>query len=259
LCRSSRRDDAAVLIGQQLASPRFGAVGVLVTQPLNVALRGLATVPHAALDERPPASGEEIGVIVFDRERHANGREAAFLRPEPAALATLAAQLHRRGVRHLVVVTPHAPATLPDALKRGLATLDEQAVAALGFAHLLIVRPAHASPRERAAHAAQRLADWVLSQLHLMIPQRDKPVRAGKVARLVAHLAARLPDAPGGTRVLPPEAVWDAAQAPDVEDYARDWLLNGAATSPSGLPPAPAAAPPSSAAGSRSPSRPARR
>jgi hypothetical protein len=214
----------AAVLEELLASRRFAQVAVLVTQPLNVALRGLATVPHEALHGPAADVPEDLAIVVFDRERHANGREDAFLRPGPAALPALASRLHARGVRDLVVVMPHAPATLPDALKRGLASLDEHAVAALGFEHLLIVRSAHAPPRVRASSAPQRVADWVLSQLHLMIPQREKPVRAAKVAQLVVRLAVQLPHVAGGTRVVPPEVVWEAAQAPDAERYVAEWL-----------------------------------
>lgn len=214
----------AAVLEKLLASPVFAQVAVLVTQPLNAALRGLVCVQDSTLGALPGRSGEDSAVIVFDRQRHANGREQAFLRPQPHDLPALAAALRRRGIRHLVVVLPHAPATLPEALKKGLASLDEQAVAALGFEHLVIVRSAQTPAPERSAGVLQKLADWVLSQLQLMIPQRDKPVRAGKVAHFVAQLAGLLPTAPPGTRVVPPELVWIAAQSSDVAGLVRDWL-----------------------------------
>jgi len=213
----------AAVLEELLASRRYTQVGVLVTQPVNAALRGLATVPDESL-AGPVAVPEDVAVVVFDRERHANGREAAFLRPEPAALPALASTLRARGVRDLIVVMPHAPAALPEALKHGLATLDEQAVAALGFEHLLIVRSARAPATLRATSLLQRVADWVLSQLHLMIPQREKLVRPAKVAQFVAQLAAQLPHAASGTRIVPPDVVWEASQAPDVECHAAQWL-----------------------------------
>jgi hypothetical protein len=113
---------------------------------------------------------------------------------------------------------------LPDALKRGLATLDEHAVAALGFDHLVFVRTAQAPAAVKAASVPQRVADWVLSQLQLMIPQRDRPVRAQKVAQFVVQLAVQLPGSVHGTRVVPPELVWEAGQSKDVATVARDWL-----------------------------------
>jgi hypothetical protein len=215
----------AAVLEQLLAGRAFGAVAVLVTQPLSAALRGLMPVLDTSLAWPAPAvPGEDTAVVVFDRERHANGREQAFWRPDPAGLPVLAAALQQRGVRHLIVVMPHAVATLPQALKRGLASLDEQAVAALGFDHLVFVRSAQAHGAPRSARLLQRLADWVLSQLLLMIPQRDKPVRALKVAQFTAQLAAQLPLARPGTRIVPPELLWEAAQSGDIATLANDWL-----------------------------------
>jgi len=208
-----------------LASGAFAQVAVLVEQPLNVALRRLVAVPLRSLDEAlTRGEAEDTAIVVFDRERHANGREQAFARPRPEALPALAAQLHRRGVRRLVVVVPHAAASLPQALRQGLANLDEHAVASLGFEHLVFIRSAQASQAQREEGAMQRLAHWVLAQLQLMIPQRDKPVRPAKIAQFAAQLAAQLPQAPHGTRVVPPEVVWEAAQARDVQALAHDWL-----------------------------------
>jgi hypothetical protein len=213
----------AEVLEELLASRGFAQVAVLVTQPVNAALRGLSTVMAASL-ARPTGPGEDTALVVFDRERHANGREAAFLRPEPAALPALAAALRRRGVRSLIVVMPHASATLPDALKRGLASLDEHAVAALGFDHLVFVRSAQAPTAVRAASAPQRVADWVLSQLQLMIPERERPVRARKVAEFVTQIALQLPRSAPGTRVAAPELVWEAGQGKDAGALAARWL-----------------------------------
>ncbi|HEV7915815.1 MAG TPA: hypothetical protein VGP22_18790, partial [Albitalea sp.] len=75
-----------------------------------------------------------------------------------------------------------------------------------------------------ASNAGQRVADWVLAQLQLMVPQRDKPVRAQKVAQFVAQLALRLPAGPAGTRVVPPEVVWESSQTKDIAGLVDDWL-----------------------------------
>lgn len=222
----------AAVLEQLLAGGGFSRVAVLVTQPLNAALRGLVTVGADTLEAPAADHGEDTAIVVFDRERHANGRERAFLRPAPQDLPALAAALRRRGVCRLVVVMPHAPATLPEALKQGLANLDEHAVAALGFEQLVFVRSAQASAAGAAAHPLQRVGDWVLSQLSVMIPQRDKPVRPRKVAQFVAALARALPQAPTGTRVVPPELVWDASQAGDVAMVVDDWLHGRATAEP---------------------------
>jgi len=232
----------AAVIEQLLASRAFVQVSVLVTRPLNAALLGLAPVLWAPAQSAPDAgaisaagetmangnAADETALIVFDRERHANGREQAFMRPDPAQLPALAAWLKARGVRRLLVVLPHAPAALPQALKAGLANLDEHAVAQLGFEHLLLMRPAQAGPAPRAAQPLQRVADWVLAQLQFMVPARDKPVHSTLVARFATQLAAALPAAPPGTRVLPPEIVWEAAQAADLAGFARLWLAGHA-------------------------------
>jgi len=213
----------SALLEQLLAGRHFSQVSVLVTQPLQAALRGLVPVMwHGA--QVAAASLGHTAVVVFDRERGANGREEAFFKPQPEQLAALAASLKARGVRHLLVVMPHAQATLPHALKRGLASLDEHAVATLGFEHLVFMRSAQAPSQVRHAHPAQRLAHWMLSQLQMMVPQREQPVRAQKVAQFAAHLAAQLPTSPPGTRVVPPEVVWEAAQASNIGAVAARWL-----------------------------------
>jgi hypothetical protein len=213
----------AAVLEQLLATRGFSEVSVLVTQPLGSALQGLATLMFDRLAEPTPAA-EDTALVVFDRVRHANGREQAFLRPEPEQLAAIAAALRSRGVRHLIVVLPHAPASLPDALKYGLANLDEQAVAELGFERLLFMRSAQAASRVSASRFLQRVADWVLSQLQVMVAQREQPVRASKVAQFAAQLALQLPWSPPGTRVVPPEVVWEAGQTKDVSGLADDWL-----------------------------------
>jgi len=215
----------AAVLEQLLASRAFAQVAVVVTQPLNAAMQGLLPVLDGELASPVSMHGaEDTAIVVFDRERHANGREEAFLRPEPRQLVALASDLRRRGVRRLVVVMPHTPAGLPDALKQGLADLDEQTVASLGFDHLVFMRSAQAPADRRSARALQRLADWMLSQLRMMIPQRDQPVRASKVAQFAAQLATQLPSAPPGTRVVPPEVVWEASQTRDIAALAADWL-----------------------------------
>jgi hypothetical protein len=213
----------AAVLEQLLASRVFGHVGVLVTQPLNAALRGLVAVSADAGGPREHGT-EDTALVVFDRERHANGRDSAFLKPQPADLPVLAGRLRERGVRHLLVVLPHAAASLPEALKRGLASLDEQAVAALDFDHVVLMRSARPPDVQAARGALQRVAHGVLAQMRLMVPQREQPVRAPKVAQFAVRVAEALPQSPPGTRVLPPDIVWQAAQGGDPAAWARAWL-----------------------------------
>ncbi len=224
----------SAVLEQALATGGWSTVYALATQPIDVALQGLV----ALRVEDPPqadvalAGRAETALVVFDRERSFHGREAAFLRPQPQRLAALARWLQAQGVRRLVLVMPHAPALLPQALRHGLASLDEQAVAALDFAQLVIVRPARLGG-EAAAHApatlAHRLARALLAQLHWMVPQREQPLRAAKVAQFVVALARALPQAATGTRVAPPELLWDWAQPEGGERVLQAWLQRGEA------------------------------
>lgn len=206
---------------------RLGRARVLVARTLGTTMAGLEPISIDALEAAPQGGAPAIAdtaLIVFDRERRANGRELAFLRPTPEALGTLAASLHRAGVRRLIVVMPHSPAQLPEALKRGLASLDEQAVAALDFEHLVFVRSAQVPTTERAARWLQRLADGMLAQMRIMIASTHQPVRAVAVAQFVVELAQRLAASPPGTRVAPPELVWQAAQMRDPAPLVQAWL-----------------------------------
>ncbi|HET9643108.1 MAG TPA: hypothetical protein VFP68_07095 [Burkholderiaceae bacterium] len=214
------------VLEQVLASGTFDPVRVLVSGPIAAGMRGFDALSLEALKTGDSRSSADTAFVVFDRESEANGREAAFVRPEPAQLPSLAASLHRIGVRRLLVILPHAPALLPAALKSGLASLDEHAVAATGFEHVVLVRSAQPQRKGAAGSWLARLARSVLAQMHWMVPQQEQPVRARKVAAFVTGLARRLPLIPGGTRVVPPEAVWQAAQAQNLDEWIEAWLSN---------------------------------
>ena len=222
-----------------LASQRFAGVRVLVTQALQTSVKGLEVVVVApfedghAAETAPIPALADTALVVFDVKRHANGREEAFLRPEPRSLPSLAAWLRACGVRDLVVVMPHNAASLPQALKAGLADLDEHAVVALGFDRVVFVRSARAPSGVRSNLWLQRVADGVLAQLRMMTPQPDQPVRSNKVAQFVGELALQLPGSAPGTRVAAPELVWRAAQHVDAGALVRAWLAGEALPAPS--------------------------
>lgn len=226
----------SAVLEKVLAARCFSGVRVLVTRPLRATLPGLETIPFGEAAGDAPPHLAQTALIVFDSRRHANGREQAFLHPEPEALAPLAGWLQRAGVRDLIVVMPHRAASLPQALKAGLANLDEHAVVELGFERVVFVRSARAPVGERSGPWLQRLADGVLAQLRMMTPQPDQPVRASKVAQFIAELARQLPAAPPGTRVAPPELVWLAAQHVDAAALVRAWLGGEALPAPSAHP-----------------------
>jgi hypothetical protein len=213
----------AAVMQALLASAAIERVGALALRPVGAALRGFVAV--ADDDASITHFGARTAIVVFDRARHAQGREDAFLRPQPTALPALASRLLAAGARSLLVVVPHAPSLLPMALQQGLASLDEAAVAALGFEHLVFMRMAQSSGGDGAAlDAPQRLARWMLSQLRWMIPQREQPVRAETVAAVAAALVRQLPAAAAGTRVLPAALLWQAAQQRNAEAGVAAWL-----------------------------------
>jgi hypothetical protein len=215
----------SAVLEASLGARRFSQVRVLTKRGFTVAMNGLEAVIVDRFDDAPPtAAVADTALIVFDRERHANGREAAFVRPAPDELPAIGLWLKRSGVRHLVVVMPHSFSTLPEALKAGLANLDEHGIAALGFEQLVFVRSAQAPSNARARQWLQRLADGVLAQLAIMVPASNQPVRAQKVAQFVVELAAQLPGSTPGTRVAPPELVWQAAQMRQPAALVAAWL-----------------------------------
>lgn len=212
----------SAVLSEALASGSFARVFALVREPLASALRGL--VPLRQEELQAWESPAELAFVVFERERFSHGRDEAFVRPQPPDLLPLAGALKRAGVRRLMIVMPHAPAMLPGALKAGFASADEAAVAALGFEHLLILRPSQNLAGEGGGSLLQRFVDWWLSQLRWMVPQQEQPVRAVRMAALVVQLARHLPASAPGTRVVPAELLWHAAQSKDSETLIKAWL-----------------------------------
>lgn len=215
------------VLREALAHGRYAGVGVLTRAPLQAGLRGLHAVPYEEDNGTVGASAlpaHDIAVVVFDRGRDHYGRDEAYHLPEPQALPVLAARLRASGVHTLAVVCPIAPALLPQALQHGLANLDEQAVAALGFERLLFVRPTQDAVAASVTSWPQRLARWMLSQLRYMIPQQERPLRAGAVAAFVFEVLQQWRDAAPGTRVAAAPLLWAAAQKEGPEPVVQRWL-----------------------------------
>jgi hypothetical protein len=205
------------LVGLQL----FRETQVLAREPITAGIRGVHT--HVVAGDAPaqwPPLPAGTALAMFDPPRLFHQRERALWTPRPQDLPELARWLRGCGVATLAIVLPHTQMHLPDALKRGLANVDEHAVAALGFERLLIVRTAQKPGAEQGGPALARLARWMLGTLRYMVPTTEQPVRAAKVAEFVAH-ALRL--APPGIHVASSETVWHAAQA-DVAAAVAEWL-----------------------------------
>lgn len=205
----------SALLAEALGAGRFAAVSALAAAPLTPALRGLVPLPWAQWLAAGPLPAE-LALLVFERPRFSNRRDDAFAQPQPHDLLPWARRAREGGVRHLVVVVPHAPALLPRALAGGFADEEERATAELGFEHLVFLRAAQdRTGTTQGAGRLQRLADLWLAQLRWMVPLREQPVRAAALAPVVVALAQQLAAAPAGTRVLPQEWLWQCAQEPD--------------------------------------------
>lgn len=202
-------------------SSTYAHTQVLAREPITEGMRRVQSlrVPSDDIASWPPPQAD-VAVVLFEPPRLFYDRERALWTPRPEQLPELARWLRAGGVRTLAVVLPHAPGRLPDALKRGLASLDEHAVASARFERLLILRSAQKPQAVAHATTLQRLAHWMLGIFKYMVPSAEQPVRAVKVAELLA-VALRI--APPGIHVAAPEVVWQAAQEPP-EAVARRWL-----------------------------------
>lgn len=199
----------------------YRALHVLAQEEIMPALARVHMLAVPAGDlQHWPVQAAQVGVIVFDAPRLYNERERALWTPQPAQLPALAGWMYRCGVRTLAVVVPHDQGRLPEALKAGLATLDEHAVAAMGFERLLLVRPAAAPPARRHAHVLEWLAHRMLSIFAYMIPNSELPPRPADLAALV-DVALR--EIPPGVHIAPPELA-RKTQASTVQDSVRAWL-----------------------------------
>jgi hypothetical protein len=197
---------------------RFGRLQVLVTDALSAApaqVQGVC-VPESFDQAWPePLFIGRAAVVAFEPRREYGGREATLFVPNPNDIAALCRWLFSAGVRHLVLVMPHAQAELPTGLRGALANLDEQAVASMGFEHVFFLRSAQAPRQQAAGHAGERLAQAMLSILRYMVPERERPVRAQAVAELAAVcMEWALGSKQGCVRVASPEEVWWIASAP---------------------------------------------
>jgi hypothetical protein len=200
---------------------QFESAQVLAREPITPGLHGVVTTVVASDSPAQwPPSPAETGVVLFDPPRLFYDRERALWTPRPDQLPEVARWMRRSGIATLAVVLPHAQGRLPEALKRGLASLDEQAVAALGFDRFLLIRSAQKPGPATASGILSGIAHWMLSISRFMVPGSEQPVRAAKVAELVA---AALQLAPPGIHIAAPELVWRAAQG-DLRETARQWL-----------------------------------
>jgi hypothetical protein len=222
------------VVHRLVGSGRFAHTEVMALEPMITGMKsvGIALVSAGPIDDwavRPLAA--HTGVVMFEPPRLYHGRERSLWTPQPEQFPALARWLRRCGVQTLVVVLPHVTGRLPEALKRGLANLDELGVAALGFDRLLLVRSAHKPEAATAGNVFEKTAAWMLSTLAYMIPASEQPVRPARLAHFVDEALRLLPP---GTHVAAPELLWRAMQTASRSDAAdsmaalvRGWLEAG--------------------------------
>ena len=185
----------------------FACALVLARQPMATSAPQVSIVEVTGDLAAWQAVPAQVGVVMFEPPRLYYQRERTLFTPAPEQLLQLAQWLRRCGVHTLVVVVPHAQGRLPDAVKRGLANLDEQALAAVGFLN--------------------KTAAWMLSALSFMVPAAEQPIRPSKLAEFIAIALEQLPV---GTHVASPELLWQAADQGDTHLVVKAWLNSGTVT-----------------------------
>ena len=210
------------VLNRVVGGQRYALVQVLARERYTEGLRGMQLLPQTGDDALQwPLQTAEVGLIMFEPPRPFYQRERALWTPQPAQLQAVARWMRACGVQTLAVVLPHDMGSLPQSIRQGLANVDEQQVAALGFERLILVRSAREPARLSAGNVLHRVARAMLSALSYMVPQGDRPVRAMHVARLVE---TALLQAPPGIHVAAPERVWRAAQKDGLQAELQDWL-----------------------------------
>ena len=210
------------VLNRVVGGQKYALVQVLARERYTEGLRGMQLLPQAGDDPAQWAlQAADVGLIMFEPPRAFYQRERALWTPQPAQLQAVAHWMHASGVKTLAVVLPHDMGSLPQSIRQGLANVDEQSVAALGFERLILVRSAREAAKRRIGSLPQRTAAMLLSALSYMVPQSDRPVRAMHIARLVE---AALQQAPSGIHVASPERVWRAAQKDGLQAELQDWL-----------------------------------
>jgi hypothetical protein len=190
---------------------RFAHTQVLASEPMAQGMRMVSLTQVAGEVNAWPAlaAGCTAAVVMFEPPRLYYERERALWTPQAQQMPELARWLKSAGVQTLAVVLPHNQGSLPESLKRGLASLDEHALAALGFERLIIVRTAQKPAALAKKHPLERLAQSMLGIFAYMVPSSEQLARPTKIAEIVDAL---LQVAPRGITVLAQEEIWRLAQ-----------------------------------------------
>jgi hypothetical protein len=207
-------------------------VQVLTTERFNAAVGAtqMRLAPSGPCSQwQPEPNSVDVLLVLFDPPRLYYQRERALWAPQPSDVPMLARWAVASGAHSIMLVQPHEQGRMPMALRAGLASLDEQAVAATGVQRLIVLRSARARERARSASFGARMAAHWWSVFGLMVPAQWQAPRSAGVA---AFALACLRHAPPGVHVAAPEQVWAAAQ-PVVAPHRRAIQHPGPAAPPS--------------------------
>jgi hypothetical protein len=209
---------------------RFAHTRVLAREPIAQGMRLVSLMQvQPEIEDWPQADlTGSTGLVMFEPPRMYYERERALWTPSPQELPQLAAWLKSCGVTTLAIALPHAQGSLPESLRRGLASLDEQALTALGFERLIILRSAQKPVAQQVTHPLQKLAQWMLGIFQFMVPASEQPVRPTRIAEL---LDALLQHTPPGIWIVAQQQVWSWAQLPSsaLEGSVKAWAQAGSA------------------------------
>lgn len=189
-----------VMLNQLLAGEHYEEVIAVTRLPLPSTTRKLAVHFHAETNPAPLAlpRADEAFLVIGEHNSFYRRDEAfralRFDELYPAAQAARAA-----GIARLAVVAPVAIYTHSSAFRHNLMNLAEYDLYALGFASLVLVRPAAPEKFTRHAHWGRRLGAFMLRQLHGLMPEAYHP----PTSKSIAAAAVRAMDkaAPGLTIV----------------------------------------------------------
>jgi uncharacterized protein YbjT (DUF2867 family) len=198
---------ASGLIGRQLAQQWVGPglLHLLVRRPLEPAgaapaLQRVHVVDFTALPALPEADRAYccLGTTIKDA-----GSQAAFRAVDLDAVLAFARAAHRAGVQRFAIVSALGASPRSPGFYNRVKGEMEEALAGLGFASLVVVRPSLLAGDRAAlgqpARTAERLALALAAPLAPLIPKAWQPVAAATVARAMQRALA---DARPGVRIV---------------------------------------------------------
>ncbi|MBI5255124.1 MAG: NAD(P)H-binding protein [Burkholderiales bacterium] len=211
---------ASGLVGRALArqlaaDPECQALNLLLRRPTPA----LEALPHARAiawggDDLPPLPEVDAALCALGTTLRSAGSQAAFRAVDFDAVLAYARAAQAAGARRFGVVSALGADARSPVFYNRIKGEMEQALAALGFAVLVIARPslllgdrsALGQPARLGEQLAQAAAPW----LTWMTPRRLRPIKADTVARgmLVALAQAR-----PGLRVVESDELHSLAEA----------------------------------------------